>query len=105
VPRPTLAALAALASFVTVGCVEEVPPQLAEQIFATNVIGPIRLTQELLPAMRQAGRGRIVVISSVGGIRGMPTTSLYSATKGAIERWAEALAQEIAAFGLGLRDW
>ena len=90
------------AAFVTVGCVEEVPPHLAEQIFATNVIGPIRLTQELLPAMRQAGRGRIVVISSVGGIRGMPTTSLYSATKGAIERWAEALAQEIAPFGLGV---
>jgi short-subunit dehydrogenase len=43
-----------------------------------------------------------VVVSSVGGIRGMPTTSLYSATKGAIERWAEALAQEIAAFGLGV---
>jgi NAD(P)-dependent dehydrogenase (short-subunit alcohol dehydrogenase family) len=52
--------------------------------------------------MRQAGRGRIVVVSSVGGIRGMPITSLYSATKGAIERWAEALAQEIAPFGLGV---
>jgi NAD(P)-dependent dehydrogenase (short-subunit alcohol dehydrogenase family) len=90
------------AAYVTVGCVEEVPPHLAEQIFSTNVLGPIRLTQELLPAMRQAGRGRIVVISSVGGIRGMPTTSLYSATKGAIERWAEALGQEIAPFGLGV---
>ena len=52
--------------------------------------------------MRQAGRGRIVIVSSVGGIRGMPATSLYSATKGAIERWAEALAQEIAPFGLGV---
>jgi NAD(P)-dependent dehydrogenase (short-subunit alcohol dehydrogenase family) len=90
------------AAYITVGCVEEVPPQLTEQIFSTNVIGPIRLTRELLPAMRQAGRGRIVVVSSVGGIRGMPTTSLYSATKGAIERWAEALAQEIAPFGLGV---
>jgi short-subunit dehydrogenase len=43
-----------------------------------------------------------VIVSSVGGIRGMPATSLYSATKGAIERWAEALAQEIAPFGLGV---
>ena len=90
------------AAYVTVGCVEEVPSHLIEQIFATNVIGPIRLTRELLPAMRQAGRGRIVIVSSVGGIRGMPVTSLYSATKGAIERWAEALAQEIAPFGLGV---
>ena len=90
------------AAYVTVGCVEEVPSHLIEQIFATNVIGPIRLTRELLPAMRRAGRGRIVIVSSVGGIRGMPATSLYSATKGAIERWAEALAQEIAPFGLGV---
>jgi NAD(P)-dependent dehydrogenase (short-subunit alcohol dehydrogenase family) len=90
------------AAYITVGCVEEVPPHLIEQIFTTNVFGPIRLTRELLPAMRQAGRGRIVVVSSVGGIRGMPSTSLYSATKGAIERWAEALAQEIAPFGLGV---
>jgi len=90
------------AAYVTVGCVEEVPDHLAERIFATNVIGPIRLTKEILPAMRLAGRGRIVVVSSVGGIRGMPATSLYSATKGAIERWAEALAQEIAPFGLGV---
>ena len=90
------------AAYVTVGCVEEVPAHLIEQIFTTNVIGPIRLTRELLPAMRQAGRGRIVIVSSVGGIRGMPATSLYSATKGAIERWAEALALEIAPFGLGV---
>ena len=90
------------AAFVTVGCVEEVPAHLAEKIFATNVLGPIRLTQELLPAVRAAGRGRFVVVSRVGGIRGMPATSLYSATKGAIERWAEALALEIAPFGLGV---
>ena len=90
------------AAYITVGCVEEVPSHLIEQVFSTNVFGPIRLTRELLPAMRQAGRGRIVVVSSVGGIRGMPAISLYSASKGAIERWAEALAHEIAPFGLGV---
>jgi len=52
--------------------------------------------------MRRAGRGRIVVVSSVGAIRGMPAISIYSASKGAIERWAEALAHEIAPFGLGV---
>ena len=52
--------------------------------------------------MRAAGRGRIVVISSQGGIRGMPSISAYSASKGALERWAEALAEEIAPFGLGV---
>ena len=90
------------AAFVAVGFVEEMPSNVVEQIITTNVIGPIRLTRELLPAMRRAGRGRIVVVSSVGAIRGMPAISIYSASKGAIERWAEALAHEIAPFGLGV---
>jgi len=90
------------AAFVAVGFVEEMPSHVVEQIITTNVIGPIRLTRELLPAMRRAGRGRIVVVSSVGAIRGMPAISTYSASKGAIERWAEALAHEIAPFGLGV---
>src|SRR5262249_61416866 len=46
--------------------------------------------------------GRIVVISSQGGVRGMPSISAYSASKGALERWAEALAEEVAPFGLGV---
>ena len=52
--------------------------------------------------MRAAGRGRIVVVSSQGGVRGMPAIGAYSASKGALERWAEALAQEVAPFGLGV---
>jgi NAD(P)-dependent dehydrogenase (short-subunit alcohol dehydrogenase family) len=52
--------------------------------------------------MRAAGRGRIVVVSSQGGSRGMPGISTYSASKGALERWAEALAGEVAPFGLGV---
>jgi NAD(P)-dependent dehydrogenase (short-subunit alcohol dehydrogenase family) len=90
------------AAFVAVGFVEEMPSHVVEQILTTNVTGPIRLTRELLPGMRKAGRGRIVVVSSVGAIRGMPAISIYSASKGAIERWAEALAHEIAPFGLGV---
>jgi NAD(P)-dependent dehydrogenase (short-subunit alcohol dehydrogenase family) len=90
------------AAFVAVGCLEEMPSHVIEQIFTTNVLGPVRLTKELLPAMRQAGRGRFVVVSSVGGIRGMPAISIYSASKGALERWAESLAHEIAPFGVGV---
>jgi NAD(P)-dependent dehydrogenase (short-subunit alcohol dehydrogenase family) len=85
-----------------VGCVEEMPASAFAQVFSTNVFGPVRLTQELLPSMRAAGRGRIVVVSSQGGVRGMPAISAYSAAKGALERWAEALSQEVAPFGLGV---
>ena len=62
-------------------------------MFATNVFGPVSLTKALLPSMRAAGRGRIVLISSEGAMRGMPAIGAYSAAKGALERWAEALAR------------
>ena len=90
------------AGIAAVGCVEDMPFEVWEQLFRTNLFGPVRLTQALLPSMRAAGRGRIVVVSSQGGIRGMPSISAYSASKGALERWAEALAEEIAPFGLGV---
>ena len=90
------------AGIAAVGCVEEMPFEVWERIFRTNLFGPVRLTKALLPSMRAAGRGRIVVISSQGGVRGMPSISAYSASKAALERWAEALAEEVAPFGLGV---
>jgi NAD(P)-dependent dehydrogenase (short-subunit alcohol dehydrogenase family) len=90
------------AGIVSVGCVEELPFPAFEDIFTTNLFGAVRLTAELLPSMRAAGRGRIVVVSSEGAIHGMPAISAYSASKGALERWAEALALEVAPFGIGL---
>ena len=90
------------AGIAAVGSAEDMPFDACEQLFRTNLFGPVRLTKALLPCMRAAGRGRIVVISSQGGIRGMPSISAYSAAKGALERWAEALAEEVAPFGLGV---
>ncbi|MDT5066099.1 MAG: hypothetical protein QOK02_2254 [Mycobacterium sp.] len=84
------------------GMAEETPTTLWERMFETTIFGPVALTNALLPAMRDAGRGRIVVVSSAGGVRGMPATAAYSAAKGASERWAESLAGEIAPFGLGV---
>lgn len=90
------------AGIAAAGCVEDVAIGVWERLFATNLFGPVALTQALLPSMRAAGRGRIVVVSSQGGIRGIPGISAYSASKGALERWAESLAGEIAPFGLGV---
>jgi NAD(P)-dependent dehydrogenase (short-subunit alcohol dehydrogenase family) len=85
-----------------VGCLEEMPTEVYRQIFSTNFFGPMLLTKELLPAMRMAGRGRVVVVSSQGGVHGMPAIGAYSAAKGALERWAESLAQEVGPFGVGV---
>ena len=75
---------------------------LWERMFATNIFGPVALTKALLPSMRKAGRGRIVLVSSAGGVRGMPATAPYSAVKGALERWGESMAGEVAPFGIGV---
>ncbi|MGA9491594.1 MAG: SDR family oxidoreductase [Mycobacterium sp.] len=84
------------------GMVEETDMALWQRMFATSVLGPVALTQALLPSMRAAGEGRIVLVSSAAGVRGQPATAPYSAAKGAMERWGESMAVEIAPFGLGV---
>jgi NAD(P)-dependent dehydrogenase (short-subunit alcohol dehydrogenase family) len=82
--------------------VEETDTALWQNMLTTGVIGPVALTKALLPSMRGAGEGRIVLISSAAGVRGQPGTAPYSAVKGALERWGESMAGEIAPFGLGV---
>lgn len=84
------------------GMVEETDMELWQNMFATSVMGPVALTKALLPPMRAAGEGRIVLVCSAAGVRGQPGTAPYSAAKGALERWGESLAGEIAPFGLGV---
>src|ERR1700741_3095173 len=84
------------------GMVEETDPALWQKMFATSVLGPVALTQGLLPSMRAAGEGRIVLVSSAAGGRGQPVTAPYAAAKGPLERWGESMACEIAPFGLGV---
>ena len=84
------------------GMVEETDIMLWQNMFATSVLGPVELTKALLPSMRAAGEGRIVLVSSAGGVRGQPGIAPYSAAKGALERWGESMAGEIAPFGLGV---
>ncbi len=84
------------------GMVEETDMALWHTMLATSVLGPVALTQALLPSMRAAGEGRIVLGSSAAGVRGQPATGPDSAAKGAMERWGEAMACEIAPFGLGV---
>ncbi len=84
------------------GTVEEADISLWQNMLATHLLGPVDLTRRLLPAMRAAGEGRIVLVSSAGGVRGQPAIAPYSSAKGAVERWGESLAGEIAPFGLGV---
>jgi NAD(P)-dependent dehydrogenase (short-subunit alcohol dehydrogenase family) len=66
----------------------------------TNFWGSVRVVQAVLPHMRAQRAGRIVLIGSLGGMIGIPFQAYYSASKFALEGFAEALGYEIAPFGL-----
>ncbi|WP_434045533.1 MULTISPECIES: SDR family oxidoreductase [Sorangium] len=82
------------------GAFEEQADADVQAQFETNVFGLMAATRAVLPAMRDAGRGRIINVSSVSGLVGLPGVSVYAATKHAVEGFSEALRWEVAPFGV-----
>ncbi|WP_437318044.1 SDR family oxidoreductase [Sorangium sp. So ce385] len=82
------------------GAFEEQADDDVRAQFETNVFGLMAVTRAVLPAMRGAGRGRVVNVSSVSGLVGLPGVSVYAATKHAVEGFSEALRWEVAPFGV-----
>lgn len=82
------------------GPIENVPLPDVQHVFDTNVYGPIRMIQAVLPRMRHAGDGVIVNVSSVAGRAVSPLGGYYSASKFALEAISEALHIEVGHFGI-----
>jgi NAD(P)-dependent dehydrogenase (short-subunit alcohol dehydrogenase family) len=82
------------------GCIEDVSADEVRDVFEANVFGTIAVTQAVLPHMRAAGRGRVVTITSVGGRISAFGVGVYCASKFAQEGLGEALALEVAPFGV-----
>ncbi len=82
------------------GPLEEIPLDAVRRQFETNVFGGLRLSQLVLPAMRVAGRGRIINVSSVAGRVSIPGGGAYHASKFAVEALADALRPEVEPFGI-----
>lgn len=80
--------------------VEEGEDDEVRAMFETNLFGLAALTKTVLPGMRARRKGHIVNISSVGGLVGIPGVGYYNATKFAVEGLSEALAGEVAPFGI-----
>ncbi|WP_413289187.1 SDR family oxidoreductase [Bdellovibrio sp. HCB337] len=69
---------------------------------STNYLGPVALIRLVMPKMREAGRGKIINVSSVSGMLAMPTMSSYSASKYALEGMSEALWYEARPLGINV---
>jgi len=88
------------AGYSFMGALEETSIAEARQQFETNFFGVLRVTNAILPGMRQQGCGRIVNISSVLGFLPAPYWGIYAASKYAVEGYTETLDHEIRRFGL-----
>jgi len=88
------------ASYGLFGAAEEVSDDQIRHQIDTNLIGSMHVIRAALPHLRTQGGGRILQVSSEGGQIAYPSFSLYHATKWGIEGFVEAVAQEVAPFGI-----
>ena len=82
------------------GAAEETTDAEARQLMQTNFFGALAVTQALLPHLRDRRSGHILNLSSLAGVVGLPGAGLYCASKFALEGLSEALAVELAPFGI-----
>ena len=82
------------------GLIEEISEAEARAQFETNVFGALWVTQAALPILREQGSGHILQVSSIGGISAFPNVGAYHASKWGLEGFSQALAQEVADFGI-----
>jgi NAD(P)-dependent dehydrogenase (short-subunit alcohol dehydrogenase family) len=82
------------------GPVEQVPLEAIRRNFETNVFALLGLTQQVAPLMRAQGAGRIINIGSVAGRVARPMSSVYDATKHAVEAFTDGLRGELKPFGI-----
>ena len=80
------------------GAAEQTPIADAKAQLETNFWGAVRVANAVVPIFRQRGGGRLIFMSSIGGLIALPFQSFYSASKFALEGYAEALAYEVAPF-------
>lgn len=79
---------------------EESSTTQAQALFDVNVFGITRVTNAVLPTMRNQKEGRIINMSSILGLIPAPYNALYAATKHAVEGYSESLDHELRTFGI-----
>lgn len=75
---------------------DQFDPDVWQRVVQVNLIGTFHVCHAVVPLMRQAGRGRIVLIASLAGKEGTPNASAYSAAKGGVLALTKSLGKELA---------
>lgn len=97
---PRVDALVYCAAVLVLGPCEHTTAGEYDRVMQTNFLGLVAMVNAALPRMRAQGHGRIILFSSINGLLGIPFQSAYTASKHAIEGYAECLAMEVKPFGV-----
>lgn len=90
------------AGYGQLGWFENTSDQQIREQFETNVFGAMHVTRAVLPLMREQRSGHVFTISSIAGIYAVAGSSIYSASKFAVEGWTEGLAEEVRPLGIAV---
>ena len=94
--------LCCCAGVLTLGACEDYTLQELRDVMETNFFGQAMMIKRVLPLMRENGGGKIVLFSSVNGVLAVPYQGAYTASKHAVEGFAEALRMEASLFGVSV---
>jgi NAD(P)-dependent dehydrogenase (short-subunit alcohol dehydrogenase family) len=89
------------AGYGQLGWFENTTPDQIQRQFDTNVFGAMHVTRAVLPLLRAQRGGHVFTISSIAGLIAVAGSSIYAASKFAVEGWMEGLAQELKPLGIG----
>lgn len=86
------------------GALEATPDEQLVRQMETNFLGVVRVTQAFIPAFRERRAGLFITTSSSAGLMAFPVSSMYDASKWALEGWSESLSFELSQFGIGIKN-
>jgi len=91
------------AGYALLGILEAITDEQIVSQMETNFLGVVRVTQAFIPYFREKGSGLFITTGSSAGLMGFPVSSMYDASKWALEGWSESLSYELAEFGIGIK--
>jgi NAD(P)-dependent dehydrogenase (short-subunit alcohol dehydrogenase family) len=91
------------AGYALLGILEAITHEQIHDQMETNFFGVVRVTQAFIPYFREKGSGLFITTGSSAGLMGFPVSSMYDASKFALEGWSESLSYELNEVGIGIK--